>query len=63
MSTTLPVIPGTDLVLQVLRQMAWFRHELAVVENSGLGREELASIRRAILKSLAELETAYAAID
>jgi hypothetical protein len=45
--------------IQVLKQMAWFRQGLAKAEQSGLELAELASIRGAIMKSLAELRTLY----
>jgi hypothetical protein len=50
---------GDDFSIQILKQMAWFRQELAKAEQSGLKVAELAMIRSAIMKSLAELGTLY----
>lgn len=47
--------------VQVLKQMAWLKQELAKSEEKGLDLAELTSIRAAILKSLAELGTLYKA--
>lgn len=49
--------------MQVLKQMAWLQQELAKAEQSGLDVTEMASIRRAILKSLEELETLSKVLD
>ena len=46
-----------DFSIQVRRQMAWFQLELAKAEHSGFDVAKLLSIRRAILKSLEDLET------
>jgi len=46
-----------DFVVQAFKQMAWLQQELAKAEPKGLDVAELRSIRGAILKSLAELET------
>jgi hypothetical protein len=52
-----------DFSMQVLKQMAWLQQELAKAEQSGLDVTEMASIRRAILKSLEELETLSKVLD
>lgn len=52
-----------DFLIQVLKQIAWFRKELAKAERRELDVSELTSIRRAILKSLEELNTLYKAMD
>ncbi len=52
-----------DFAKQVLKQMAWLQQELAKAEQRGLDAADLASIRGAILKSLAELKTLHKALD
>lgn len=51
-----------DLATTVLKQIAWFRHELAMAERM-LSEQELLSVRSAILKSIAELKSLYTHID
>jgi hypothetical protein len=50
-----------DFSMQVLRQMAWLRRELAKAERNELDMAELTSIRAAITKSLIELKALYKA--
>jgi hypothetical protein len=50
-----------DFSIQVLRQMAWLRRELAKAEQKDLEIAELTSIRGAISKSLIELRALYKA--
>lgn len=52
-----------DFLVQVLKQTAWLQQELANAERRGLDVAELTSIRRAIMKSLEELNTLYKAMD